>query len=140
MSYQNQSDSNHFSKILELEFQIGGFPEGQERLILEGNKISVTPTPWARREAAVTHIPSDEEWMEFSQSLKQLKVWGWKENYRNPLIKDGTQWDLWIRTDSSEIDSGGSNKFPTNFNKFIKSIDKLINQNYFEEDYESWFD
>ena len=140
MSYQNQSDSNHFSKILELEFKIGGFPAGQDRLILEGNKISVTPTPWARREAAVTHIPSDEEWMEFSQSLKQLKVWGWKENYRNPLIKDGTQWDLWIRTDSSEIDSGGSNKFPTNFNKFIKSIDKLINQDYFEEDYESWFD
>ncbi|SVE26822.1 uncharacterized protein METZ01_LOCUS479676, partial [marine metagenome] len=135
MSYQNQSDSNHFSKILELEFKIGGFPAGQDRLILEGNKISVTPTPWARREAAVTHIPSDEEWMEFSQSLKQLKVWGWKENYRNPLIEDGTQWDLWIRTDSSEIDSGGSNKFPTNFNKFIKSIDKLINQDYFEEDY-----
>ena len=140
MSYQNQSDSNHFSKILELEFKIGGFPAGQDRLILEGNKISVTPTPWARREAAVTHIPSDEEWMEFSQSLKQLKVWGWKEDYRNPLIEDGTQWDLWIRTDSSEIDSGGSNKFPTNFNKFIKSIDKLINQDYFEEDYESWFD
>ena len=122
MSHKNQSDSNHFSKILELEFQIGGFPKGHERLILEGNKISVIR--WEYQQTVVIHNPSAEEWMEFSQSLEQLKVWDWKQRYDSHIV-DGTQWDLLIRTDSSEIDSGGSNKFPTNFNKFIKSIDKL---------------
>ena len=35
MSYQNQSDSNHFSKIIELKFEIGGFHQGHDRLILK---------------------------------------------------------------------------------------------------------
>ena len=41
MSYQNQSDSNHFSKIIELKFEIGDFNQGHDRLILKGNRISV---------------------------------------------------------------------------------------------------
>jgi len=140
MSQQNQSELNEFIKILELEFEIGGFPEGPHRLILEGNKISVTPPPWDDQSDAFSHRPSDEEWMEFFQSLKKLKVWDWKEDYFNEWIQDGTQWELRIRTDSFKLDSGGSNKFPTNFDEFTKSINKLINKDYFADDYESWFD
>ena len=73
MSYQNQSDSNHFSKIIELKFEIGGFNQGHDRLILKGNRISVigcevNGTPF-------THIPFAEKWLEFTQNLEQLKVW-----------------------------------------------------------------
>ena len=194
MSHQNQSDSNHFSKILELQYVIGGYFDGYSRLILEGNNISVfqsgspsisevkillkqkyteafldrieyhkeqnnencmlrtirenatkmafnwrheypTDTPiesirddiiemW-RRNFVVTYNPSDEEWMEFSKSLEQLKVWDWKQIYVDSDILDGTQWSLRIRTTSSEIVCYGSNAYPTNYNKFITSINKL---------------
>ena len=129
MSYQNQSDSNHFSKIIELQFEIGGFHQGHNRLILKGNKISVlgfevNGTPF-------THIPFVEKWLEFTQNLEQLKIWDWKQRYESNIL-DGTQWSLLIRTAYSEINCSGSNAFPPDFNKFITSINKLINLNYFD--------
>ena len=150
MSYQNQSDSNHFSKIIELKFEIGGFHQGHDRLILKGNRISVigcevNGTPF-------THIPFAEKWLEFTQNLEQLKVWDWKQRYDSHIL-DGTQWSLLVRTTRylmaqspfatsddkpvpySEINCWGSNSFPPDFSKLITSINKLINQDYFAGGY-----
>ena len=151
-----QSDSDYLSKIIELEFEIGGFHQGHERLVLASNKISVIQSEY--QETLVTHNPSAEEWKEFSQSLEQLKVWDWKKSYQDDIL-DGTQWSLLVRTTRylmvpdykrrpfatsddkpvpySEIKCGGSNAFPPNFSKFITSINKLINQDFFEEGYEN---
>ena len=144
-----QSDSNHLSKIIELEFEIGGFHQGHERLVLESNKISVIGD---YQETLVTHNPSDEDWKEFSQSLEQLKVWDWKQRYDSHIL-DGTQWSLLVRTTRylmaqspfatsddkpvpySEINCWGSNSFPPDFSKLITSINKLINQDYFAGGY-----
>ena len=150
-----QSDSDYLSKIIELEFEIGGFHQGHERLVLESNKISVIGD---YQETLVTHNPSAEEWKEFSQSLEQLKIWDWKKSYQDDIL-DGTQWSLLVRTTRylmvpsykrrrfatsddkpipySEIKCGGSNAFPPNFSKFITSINKLINQDFFAGGYEN---
>ena len=151
-----QSDSDYLSKIIELEFEIGGFHQGHEDLILASNKISVIQSEY--QETLVTHNPSAEEWKEFSQSLEQLKVWDWKKSYQDDIL-DGTQWSLLVHTTRylmvpgykrrpfatsddkpvpySEIKCGGSNAFPPNFSKLITSINKLINQDFFEEGYEN---
>ena len=144
-----QSDSDYLSKIIELEFEIGGFHQGHERLVLGSNKISVIGD---YQEILVTHNPSAEEWKEFSQSLEQLKVWDWKESYQDDIL-DGTQWSLLVRTTRylmaqspfgtlddktlpySEINCWGSNSFPPDFSKLITSINKLINQDYFAGGY-----
>ena len=144
-----QSDSDYLSKIIELEFEIGGFHQGHERLVLESNKISVIGD---YQETLVTHNPSAEEWKEFSQSLEQLKVWDWKQRYDSHIL-DGTQWSLLVRTTRylmaqspfatlddkpvpySEINCWGSNSFPPDFSKLITSINKLINQDYFAGGY-----
>jgi len=144
-----QSDSDYLSKIIELEFEIGGFHQGHERLVLGSNKISVIGD---YQETLVTHNPSDEEWKEFSQSLEQLKVWDWKQRYDSHIL-DGTQWSLLVRTTRylmaqspfatsddkpvpySEINCWGSNSFPPDFSKLITSINKLINQDYFAGGY-----
>ena len=146
-----QSDSDYLSKIIELEFEIGGFHQGHERLVLESNKISVIGD---YQETLVTHNPSAEEWKEFSQSLEQLKVWDWKQRYDSHIL-DGTQWSLLVRTTRylmtqspfatsddkpvpySEINCWGSNSFPPDFSKLITSINKLINQDYFAGGYEN---
>jgi len=144
-----QSDSDYLSKIIELEFDIGGFHQGHERLVLGSNKISVIGD---YQEILVTHNPSDEDWKEFSQSLEQLKVWDWKQRYDSDIL-DGTQWSLLVRTTRylmaqspfgtlddkpvpySEINCWGSNAFPPDFSKLITSINKLINQDYFAGGY-----
>ena len=144
-----QSDSDYLSKIIELEFEIGGFHQGHERLVLGSNKISVIGD---YQEILVTHNPSAEEWKEFSQSLEQLKVWNWKQRYDSHIL-DGTQWSLLVRTTRylmaqspfatsddkpvpySEINCWGSNSFPPDFSKLITSINKLINQDYFAGGY-----
>ncbi len=149
MSDLEQSDSDYLSKIIELEFEIGGFHQGHERLILGSNKISVIGD---YQETLVTHNPSAEEWKEFSQSLEQLKVWDWKQRYDSHIL-DGTQWSLLVRTTRylmaqspfgtlddktvpySEINCWGSNSFPPDFSKLITSINKLINQDYFAGGY-----
>jgi len=151
MSDLEQSDSDYLSKIIELEFEIGGFHQGHERLILGSNKISVIGD---YQETLVTHNPSDEDWKEFSQSLEQLKVWDWKQRYDSHIL-DGTQWSLLVRTTRylmakspfgtlddktvpySEINCWGSNAFPPDFSKLIASINKLINQDYFAGGYEN---
>jgi len=145
-----QSDSDYLSKIIELEFEIGGFHQGHEDLILASNKISVIQSEY--QETLVTHNPSAEEWKEFSQSLEQLKVWDWKQRYDSHIL-DGTQWSLLVRTTRylmaqspfatsddkpvpySEINCWGSNAFPPDFSKLITSINKLINQDYFAGGY-----
>ena len=144
-----QSDSDYLSKIIELDFDIGGFHQGHERLVLGSNKISVIGD---YQETLVTHNPSDEDWKEFSQSLEQLKVWDWKQRYDSDIL-DGTQWSLLVRTTRylmaqspfgtlddktvpySEINCWGSNAFPPDFSKLITSINKLINQDYFAGGY-----
>jgi len=149
MSDLEQSDSDYLSKIIELEFEIGGFHQGHERLILGSNKISVIGD---YQETLVTHNPSAEEWKEFSQSLEQLKVWDWKQRYDSHIL-DGTQWSLLVRTTRylmaqspfgtlddkpvpySEINCWGSNAFPPDFSKLITSINKLLNQDYFAGGY-----
>ena len=151
MSDLEQSDSDYLSKIIELEFEIGGFHQGHERLILGSNKISIIGD---YQETLVTHNPSAEEWKEFSQSLEQLKVWDWKQRYDSHIL-DGTQWSLLVRTTRylmaqspfgtlddktvpySEINCWGSNAFPPDFSKLITSINKLINQDYFAGGYEN---
>ena len=144
-----QSDSDYLSKIIELEFYIGGFHQGHERLVLGSNKISVIGD---YQETLVTHNPSAEEWKEFFQSLEHLKVWVWKQSYDSHIL-DGTQWSLLVRTTRylmaqspfatsddkpvpySEINFWGSNSFPPDFSKLITSINKLINQDYFAGGY-----
>ena len=125
MSQQDQSDSDHFSKIFSLEFTLGSW-RSSSRLILEDSEVTVTPTPWAFNDAVITYSPSNEEWNKFLESIERLDVLNWKESYIDPSISDGTEWLFQIRTESFEIETGGSNAYPENFNGLIMSINKLI--------------
>ena len=134
MSQQNHSDSGQFSKILSLKFILGSWPLGY-KLILEGNAVNVTPDPCSFNNEPMTCIPSIEEWNKFLESIERLDVLNWKESYIDPSISDGTQWLFQIRTESFEIETGGSNAYPENFNGLIKSFNMLINNDYFTQGY-----
>ena len=130
---QDQSESDHRPKIIDIEFNIGSW-DAKKKLILEDGKIllflnSMDDSP------VVNHSPSDQKWIEFSKSLDQLKISNWQKSYHDPRILDGTQWYLKILSNSSEIISGGSNAYPENFDEFIKTINRLISEEYFTLDY-----
>ena len=109
MSKQNQSDSNDSSKILEMEFYIGGWKR-HKKLVLENDEISFpAPDAFSFQEFPGIIIPTSSELTEFSKNLDDLNVWDWKEHYNNSHIMDGVQWGLTIITDSKELNSGGSN-------------------------------
>ena len=131
MSQQNHSDSGQFSKILILKFTLGSWHQST-RLTLEGGEVTVTP---AASPPVIAYSPSNEEWNEFLESVERLDVASWEESYNDSSILDGTQWHLKIKTESSEIDTGGSNAYPENFNGLIKSFNKLINNDYFSLGY-----
>ena len=131
MSQQNQSDSNEFPKILELDFYIGGW-RSRRRLTLKGKEVNQFRFGL---EAVNTHSPSDEEWLEFTKSLKRLDVANWKRSYMNPSVLDGTQWGLKVKTESSEIETGGSNAYPEYFNGLILAINRLMKEDYFTQGY-----
>ena len=134
MSQPNQSDL-FSSKILNLKFTIGTW-RSSNRLTLENGVIKINnPPAWVDEEASLSHAPSDKEWLDFSKSLDRLDVVNWKVRYLDPSILDGTQWSLLVATESFEIDTGGSNAYPENFDEFIKTINRLISEEYFTLDY-----
>ena len=134
MSQPNQSDL-FSSKILNLKFTIGTW-RSSNRLTLENGVIKINnPPAWVDEEASLSYTPSDKEWLDFSKSLDRLDVVNWKVRYLDPSILDGTQWSLLVATESFEIDTGGSNAYPENFDEFIKTINRLISEEYFTLDY-----
>ena len=135
MSQQNQSDSNEFSKILEMKFDIGHW-QSRKKLVFKNQEISLpAPDAFSYQEFPDIIVPTGSGLADFSKSLDDLNVWEWKKYYSNSNIMDGVQWSLFIRTHSKELDSGGSNDFPENIYRFIQSINQLIKMDYFFDGY-----
>ena len=120
-----------------LNFFIGGFGGGYERIIWQNNKLhyqffekSFYDDEEPDKVFNVT-APSTTDWEEFWQAVDTLKVWGWKKDYYNEDIKDGTQWGLRIKKQGKRGRKiFGSNAYPEHkgtFNSFIKALNKLSN-------------
>jgi hypothetical protein len=127
------------TNITKFEFFIGGFTSTDITLKLEEGAIVLIKRDSGRSRDRIVHIPSKEEWNEFSNSLKKLNIWNWKKDYDNPDILDGTQWELSIKEGSSKLDCYGSNQYPPEFEVFINAIHKLINEIVFDmnDDFEN---
>ena len=130
-----------------LNFFIGGFGGGYERIIWQNNKlhhqlfnhaypedIEVMPD-----EVLIETAPLPKEWEEFWKTIDELKIWNWDKEYFNKHIMDGTQWELKIKRQGRRRRRiFGSNAYPEpngTFTNFIKALNRLSNSNIeFEED------
>ncbi len=130
-----------------LNFFIGGFFGGYERIIwqndklhhqfFEGNFDDDEEPDKVLNETS----PSTTDWEEFWQAVDALKVWSWKKDYYNEDVHDGTQWKLRIKKQGKRGRKiFGSNGYPEpkgTFNSFIKALNKLSNSKIeFEEEEE----
>ncbi len=130
-----------------LNFFIGGFGGGYERIIWQNNKINYQffEHSYFEDEEATPDkvlnetVPSTTDWEEFWQAIDALKVWSWKKDYYDKGIDDGTQWGLRIKKQGKRGRKiFGSNAYPEpkgTFNSFIKALNKLSNSKIeFEEE------
>ena len=119
-------------KLLEkLEFEIGGFSQGYESILLKDNEIFYKEHQFIDL-LEPTKTVTDNEIREFLKTCDEIKLWSWKKEYFDQGVMDGTQWELKIKKAGKlrGRNISGSNSYPQpidNFNKFIIAINKLAN-------------
>ena len=122
-----------------LNFSIGGFSGGYERIIWQNDKLYHYCDGIFIDEDFT--IPSTKDWEEFWDKVDVLKVWSWKKDYNNDDVLDGTQWELTIKREGRRKRRiFGSNAYPEpkgTFDSFIKALNKLSKSEIeFEEETE----
>jgi hypothetical protein len=75
------------------------------------------PKTDAARERTRIVTPTADQWRRFWRTMDQIKLWDWLAEYPNPLVADGTHWDLDIAFGDRRIKSSGSNAYPGGTNK-----------------------
>ena len=120
-----------------IDFSIGGFFGGYERIIWQNNKFQhqffehIFPEDEEVKPNKVLSAttPSTKDWEEFWHEVDALKVWSWKKDYYNEGVDDGVQWELKIKRQGRRRRRiFGSNAYPEpkgTFDSFIKALKKL---------------
>ncbi len=91
-----------------LEFFIGGYSGPCYRVSLRGSEIVYSHSGYPE----VALQPSIRKWLNFKKKIDNIGVWDWDEDYHNPNVLDGTQWELVIDYGDQKIKSYGSNLYP----------------------------
>ena len=119
--------------IDKLEFEIGGFHQGYESILLKDNQIFFKNDEFSNFLDPVK-VVTDNEINEFLKTCDEINLWSWKKEYFNQEIMDGTQWELKIKKSGKLRGRNfcGSNSYPQpidKFNKFLIAINKLAGCN-----------
>ena len=120
-----------------IDFSIGGFFGGYERIIWQNNKFQhqffehIFPEDEEVKPNKVLSAttPSTKDWEEFWNEVDVLKVWSWEKDYYNEGVDDGVQWELKIKRQGRRRRRiFGSNAYPEpkgTFDSFIMALKKL---------------
>ena len=117
-----------------LNFSIGGFSQGNEKIIWKDNKIYHFFDGSFLDQDFI--IPSNKDWEQFWDVVDAIDVWNWEKEYHTDDVLDGTQWELTIkRSGKRKRRIFGSNAYPKKFMLLINALNKLSKSKIeFEED------
>ena len=134
------------AEAVTLNFTIGGFGRGYERIIWQENKLHHQLFNHAYPEDEIEvpdevlreSTPFPKDWEDFLHVVDELKIWNWDKEYFNKHIMDGTQWELKIKRQGRRRRRiFGSNAYPKpngTFTTFIMALNRLSNSKIeFEE-------
>lgn len=115
------------------EASIGGFLGASYRVALQEdgallylhNPHTFTSSPGTEK---VRIEVTEEQWRKFRNSLDAARVWGWKKDYSDPGVQDGTQWNLKIGYTDASVTSHGNNAFPPkeSYERFCRAVATLL--------------
>ena len=116
---QKDHDFNEaLDSMSKLVFTIGGFFCGQETrtFTISDDQVLVDV------EKTIISMDKEEEYgpyrkEDFISGIKALHIGEWKRTYKDPLVMDGTQWELDIYYNNGRRSTkiSGSNAYPYNF-------------------------
>lgn len=112
----------------QINFTIGGFFNGYKTIevVIRGGKASYKILRGGLLDVGKKISPYAEVSAEWLAEFDALNIFAWEENYFNPDILDGTQWDLTVKDGKKIYHGGGSNAYPENFGRFLDWLDVLI--------------
>ena len=108
-----------------ITIEYGGFFGGTEKRVIthDGDRIVVGRTFYNGASDDGRLLYAGKTWTDLLHSLDSLHIDDWAEQYDDPDVLDGTQWSLDIAY-SKETEGAhywGSNKYPDNFDEFMRS-------------------
>ena len=111
--------------ISKLSFHIGGFFWGYEMrtCTVSGDQVTMMVIHSLVNKEPDQDIQIKKE--NFITGLKNIHLGEWKKRYFEPLILDGTQWDLEIQFADGRkpVRFSGSNAYPYNFNELLQLLE-----------------
>lgn len=127
----------------DLQFQTSGYGVESRTLQMRGDTVLTWRRPWDWRPGmaidTVRVVPSAQAWASFWDAAGNAGVRGWRRNYKQDNVVDGSGWSLRIVTDEGTLQSQGSNAFPDargreryempdEFRAFVEAMGDLVGQ------------
>ena len=119
--------------------RIGGMLGASFRVELSGETLEYTVARSRKTSEPAKVKPTAGQWREFRKALDEVNVWGWKSDYLNRRVMDGTQWSLDITYADRSIKAAGSNSYPDDkgkangqpqfspaFARYLAGVEKLL--------------
>ncbi|WP_143058677.1 IS1 family transposase [Alkalibacterium putridalgicola] len=115
-------------------FSTGGFHQGFKQILIEERDsyadVTLTPPISVRIDGEMKLRITLNEWQAIKDELfNELFILSWDEEYYDPYILDGTQWELKLTFDDREtFEVSGSNAFPELFGELLEYLDSYFEQ------------
>lgn len=115
-------------------FTIGGFHEGFKSILIEERDsyadVTLTPPISVSIDGEMKLRITLNEWQAIKDTLfHELFLLSWDEEYYDPYILDGTQWELKLKFDDRKnYEISGSNVFPELFNDLLNYLNPYFEQ------------
>ena len=111
-----------------LNFSIGGFSQGNEKIIWQDNKLYHFFDGSFLDQDFIT--PTNKDWELFWDVVDTTDVWNWEKDYIDQGVLDGVQWELMIdKKGKQRRRIYGSNKYPKNFEALTNLINDISKMN-----------
>lgn len=115
-----------YRNIKKIKAFVGGYFGDNYNVVIDISEGEVSWAEGFNSELQLVKSITGSEIESFTNALKLMKVLNWKRKYIEPDICDGTQWFVEIETKGNAIRINGSNKYPSQWNKFCSTISELI--------------
>jgi DNA-directed RNA polymerase subunit RPC12/RpoP len=95
-------------------FDIGGFADTNYRVDWLNGVLTYSKGQSPYHKNVVHKQLGNQDWERFWSALLDgdVHIWGWKNNYFNPSVLDGTEWSLELHTGENKKKISGFNAFP----------------------------
>lgn len=115
-------------------FTYGGFHEGFKKILIEERDgyadMTLTPPISVSLDGELTLRITLNEWQAIKDELfNELFVLSWDEEYSDPDIMDGTQWEIKLKFDNrKKFKTAGSNVYPALMDELLEYLDPYFEQ------------